>query len=209
MKPLVILSIVALGLLLLVGIDEATASSLTASLALFSIPSGAAVLEIKLGCKLVDGQPICGKQKSSKTGDDNDNGSHKKKKNKETGSQGERSCGPSYVVLKEKNKYGSFCEATEAVKPNCAPGTVLNDEQCNCPAGTVPKNGINNVQSVNECQTPTSATTVFTCEAVGSTGLLESETAPTEKLARAFLPYNAKRMHNAVITGPITCRRSG
>ena len=66
MKPLVILSIVALGLLLLVGIDEATASSLTASLALFSIPSGAAVLEIKLGCKLVDGQPICGKQKSSK-----------------------------------------------------------------------------------------------------------------------------------------------
>jgi hypothetical protein len=151
-KPLFILTIIVLGVLLLVGVDETSASSLTASLAMLSVPSGA-VLEVKLGCKLVDGQLICGK-KNGNAGNDNgnnDQGSKKKKKNKETGSEGEHSCPEGYVVLKEENKYHSFCQATEAVKPNCAPGTVLNGEQCNCPAGTVPKNGINNVQSVNEC----------------------------------------------------------
>ncbi|AZO28545.1 MULTISPECIES: hypothetical protein [unclassified Mesorhizobium] len=37
----------------------------------------------------------------------------KKKKDVDVESQGERSCPPGYVVLKEKNKYGAFCEPKE------------------------------------------------------------------------------------------------
>ncbi|CDX11149.1 exported hypothetical protein [Mesorhizobium sp. ORS 3324] len=37
----------------------------------------------------------------------------KKKKDVDVGSEGERSCPPGYVVLKEKNKYGAFCEPKE------------------------------------------------------------------------------------------------
>ncbi|TIW51658.1 MAG: hypothetical protein E5V54_32905 [Mesorhizobium sp.] len=37
----------------------------------------------------------------------------KKKKDADVGSQGERSCPPGYVVLREKNKYGAFCEPKE------------------------------------------------------------------------------------------------
>ncbi|KUM27579.1 hypothetical protein AU467_16955 [Mesorhizobium loti] len=37
----------------------------------------------------------------------------KKKKDVDVGSEGERSCPPGYVVLREKNKYGAFCEPKE------------------------------------------------------------------------------------------------
>ncbi|MDG4884457.1 hypothetical protein [Mesorhizobium sp. WSM4884] len=39
--------------------------------------------------------------------------SKKKKKDVDIGNEGERSCPPGYVVLKEKNKYGAFCEPKE------------------------------------------------------------------------------------------------
>jgi hypothetical protein len=170
-KPLFVLAIIVLGALLLVGVDEASASSLTASLALLSLPSGA-VVQVKQGCKVVDGQRICGKKKGNAGNDDDNNNNNrgkkkgnannnknnnnnnnsnnnneKQKNNAETGNP----CGPGYVVLKEKNEYGNFCQPTEPVRPNCAPGTVLNGDQCNCPPGTVPNNGINSVQSVSEC----------------------------------------------------------
>jgi hypothetical protein len=37
----------------------------------------------------------------------------KRKKDVDVGDEGERSCPPGYVVLKEKNKYGAFCEPKE------------------------------------------------------------------------------------------------
>jgi hypothetical protein len=57
---------------------------------------------------------------------------------------GERACPPGYVVLKEKNKYGAFCEPKEgfpeqapAQAEKCQfPGEVGTPPNCTCPEGT-------------------------------------------------------------------------
>jgi len=72
----------------------------------------------------------------------------KKKKNKRNDHQnesgdigeGERSCPEGYVVLKEKNKYGAFCEPKEGfpeAEQKCQfPGQVGKPPNCACPGGT-------------------------------------------------------------------------
>lgn len=67
----------------------------------------------------------------------------KKKKKHQGGEQGEHSCPPDYVVLKEPNKYGSYCEpkgglpATPQAEEKCKfPGEVGTPPNCSCPAGT-------------------------------------------------------------------------
>jgi hypothetical protein len=80
--------------------------------------------------------------KNDNDDDDDDDGKNQKKKG--GGNQGERSCPPGYVVLKEKNKYGAFCEPAGGNKPSQPEtakcklgmiGTPPND--CQCPSGTV------------------------------------------------------------------------
>jgi hypothetical protein len=59
----------------------------------------------------------------------------KNRKNKNDGGEaGERSCPAGYVVLKEKNKYGSFCEPKEGV---CPKGFLGTPPKCECPSGLV------------------------------------------------------------------------
>jgi len=104
---------------------------------------GPRVWQAKLfGCKVIDGQLVCGKNGNG-NGTANQ-GSGGKKNTKGVGDQGERSCPPGYVVLKEKNKYGAFCEPREGLPPPAQAeaekcqfgmiGTPPND--CACPAGT-------------------------------------------------------------------------
>ena len=91
----------------------------------------APVVKAAFGCKITNGELICGKKNKNTGAQDG-------------GGQGERSCRPGYVVLKEKNKYGAFCEPKEGL-PAPAPavveeckfgmiGTPPND--CDCPPGT-------------------------------------------------------------------------
>ena len=112
MKPL-ILALVAFGVLVAVGADDATAASLVTSLALLSV-SPSAVVEAGFGCNFENGKLVCGKGNGGADAND-DQGTRKKKKHKDTdtGNQGERSCPPGYVVLDKPNKCGSFCEPKE------------------------------------------------------------------------------------------------
>jgi hypothetical protein len=84
-------------------------------------PSGIVVMT-KFQCKLSHGTLICGDTKKA----NNDGGGQGSGNNKGAGSQGERSCPPGYVVLKEKNKYGAFCEPKEGFPaPATAPPATL------------------------------------------------------------------------------------
>ncbi|MDX8509773.1 hypothetical protein [Mesorhizobium captivum] len=105
-------------------------------------PYSTPVIRAAFGCQFSDGQLICGTLKKhghAQPGSNEGDGrqgeppcrrggaagltrfgmpcdvqkNKKKKKDVDVGSEGECSCPPGYVVLKEKNKYGAFCEPKE------------------------------------------------------------------------------------------------
>ncbi len=152
MKPQLILALLALGVVLLVGLDDATASSLVTSLALLSV-SPSPVFKAGFGCNFENGKLVCGKG----NGGNDDQESHKKKKkhqDTDTGSQGERYCPPGYVVLDKPNKCGSFCEPKEG--DPCAqaetPATTPAPTKFCCGAKvSAPGDDANTVRGDNVC----------------------------------------------------------
>lgn len=102
------------------------------------------VLDVRFGCKLIEGKLVCGKDIETDNGDGGTD-SHKKqkKKKKDQGNPGERSCPPGYVVLDKPNKYGAFCEPVDTSKSapakeaeKCKFGMVGTPPNCACPEGT-------------------------------------------------------------------------
>jgi len=129
------------------------------------------VIQAGFGCKMVNGQLVCGKQRNNDDDDDDENQpspkkqkTEKKKKGKGTDSNGERACPPGYVVLDKPNKYGAYCEPKEGfpAKPpaeaeKCKfPGQVGTPPNCTCPDGTefLGLQGVRRIQDGSILQRP-------------------------------------------------------
>jgi hypothetical protein len=154
MKLLRILALVAFGVLVVSGADDATASLLVTSLALVPVSPGP-VVNAGFGCNFENGKLVCGQGNGGNDAND-DQGTHKKKKHKDTdtGSQGERSCPPGYVVLDKPNKCGSFCEPKEGdpcAKAETPATTPAPTEFCCGAKVSAPGDGPNTVRGDNVC----------------------------------------------------------
>jgi hypothetical protein len=203
-KQLFVAAIIACGVVLLVGEDHATASSLTVAIAWLSRPSPP-VVQAGFGCNFVNGHLVCGKKKSGDNDDNNDDdqGSHQKKqkhKDQDTGSDGELT----QCTIQEPGG-GGGCKG--GFKHVCE--KLKNGKKC---CGCVPDKNASGTKSTGTETPATTSQIGYQCDAnvsPANVGHLSYTMAPSqvksEADARALFAQELKN-NNYVATGPVTCK---